>query len=249
MSPLDSLGRPRTVLLLGATSDIGRAIVTRMVEDGTRRIILAGRDPGASDASISGATTEQLYFDATDTASHPKFFEEVFSDHPGIDVVVVAFGVMHDQADVETSPELGVEMAHVNYAGAASTLLHSAGRLRAGGGGRLVVLSSVAGVTPRRSNFMYGSSKAGIDFMARGLASSLETSDVDVLIVRPGFVHTSMTEGMKPRPFSVSADTVADAVVDALARQARVIWVPSILKWVMLVLRLLPSRVVDRLEG
>ncbi len=111
-----------------------------------------------------------------------------------------------------------------------------------------MILSSVAGLRPRPSNFVYGSSKAGIDFAGRGLASALADDGVHVLVVRPGFVETSMTAGMEQMPFSVSADTVARAVVEALARGDRVVWVPRVLRFVMALVRLLPERLVLRLD-
>lgn len=249
MSPRDAFGRPQTVLLLGGDSDIGMAIVRRMIEAGARTVILAGRDGEGSGASDLGATVDRRYFDATDTASHGGFFEAVFEDHSSIDVVIVAFGVLRDQVEVEKDPTVAVEMAEVNYVGAASVLLHVADHLRTQGSGDVVMLSSVAGAMPRRSNFVYGSTKAAIDFLARGLASSLDGTGVRTLVVRPGFVRTKMTQDVPSRPFAVSPETVARAVTDGMVRGDRVIWVPGILRWVMTVLRILPPRLVDRLEG
>jgi decaprenylphospho-beta-D-erythro-pentofuranosid-2-ulose 2-reductase len=248
MAPVDALGRPQAVLLLGANSDIGLAIVERLVGH-NGFAILAGRDPKRQQESPHGDETHYRYFDAADTSSHGKFFAETFAEHPGIDTVVLAFGVLHNQDDVNENPELAVEMATVNYVGAGSALLHAASQLRHHGGGQIVVLSSVAGLKPRQSNYVYGASKAGIDFLARGLARSAASSDVRVLVVRPGFVHTKMTAGMGPRPFAVTAETVAKAVADALARRDQVIWVPRVLRWVMGVVRLLPSSIVDRMDG
>lgn len=248
MSPRDAFGRPQTVLLLGGDSDIGVAIVRRMIEDSARTVIRAGRSSAGFDAADLKAEVDERYFDATDTASHAGFFESVFEDHSSIDVVIVAFGVLRDQGEVEDDPTGAVEMAEVNYVGAASALLHAAGHLRRQGSGDLVLLSSVAGALPRRSNFVYGSTKAAIDFLARGLGSSLDDTGVRTLVVRPGFVRTKMTQDMPSRPFAVSPETVARAVTDGMARGDRVIWVPGILRWVMAVLRMLPPRLVDRLE-
>lgn len=249
MSPVDAFGRVQTVLLLGATSDIGLAIVDRMTDGNGHTVILAGRDPQPRHGESRGVETQHRYFDAAETASHDKFFTETFAEHPSIDTVVIAFGVLHNQDEVDENPELAVEMAEVNHVGAGSALLHAARHLRHRGGGQIVVLSSVAGLRPRQSNFAYGASKAGIDFLTRGLARCLAPSDVHVLLVRPGFVHTKMTAGMTPRAFSVTPDRVARAVADALARRDHVVWVPGILRLVMGVVRLLPSSIVDKLDG
>jgi decaprenylphospho-beta-D-erythro-pentofuranosid-2-ulose 2-reductase len=248
MAPMDSFGRPQTVLLLGAKSGIGQAIVARMVGDGARHVILAGRDPEGLTRPEFDADVDHVYFDAAETSAHRKFFDELFETHPAIDVVVVAFGVLRDQMETEAEPELAVEMAEVNYVGAVSALLHASKGLRDRGGGQIVVLSSVAGVTPRRSNFAYGSSKAAVDFFARGLAASLKGTEVRMLVVRPGFVRTAMTAGMKARPFAVSPEKVADAVVEAMAHRSEEIWVPSVLRWVMPALRMLPAGVVEKLD-
>lgn len=248
MSPVDSFGRAQTVLLIGANSDIGQAIVKRMADNSASTVILAGRDT-ESPPPLIAANLDRRYFDAADTTSHSKFFDGVFNDYPDVDAVVFACGVLHDQDEVEASPGLGVEMAEVNYVGTASALLHSAAHLRRRGAGQLIVLSSVAGARPRRSNYVYGSSKVAIDFLARGVAQASADDDVHVLIVRPGFVHTAMTAGMPPRPFAVSPEVVARAVETGLARGDGVVWVPSILRWVMAVVRLLPTSLVDRLDA
>lgn len=249
MSPLDATGRAQTILLLGAGSDIGQAIVTRLVTQGADTVLLAGRAENAAWTSDLAAKVEHFTFDAADTAGHADFFHEVFTRFRNIDLVILAFGVLHEQTAAEANPELAVEMAEVNLVGAVSALLHVARKLEDQGSGRLIVLSSVAGVTPRRSNFAYGASKAGLDFLARGLAQRLEGNAVGVLIVRPGFVHTKMTAGLRSPPFAVRPERVADAVVEALARRRRVVWVPSIMRWVMVVIRLLPPRMVRRLGG
>jgi decaprenylphospho-beta-D-erythro-pentofuranosid-2-ulose 2-reductase len=127
-----------------------------------------------------------------------------------------------------------------NYGGAVSTLLHVAGRLRAQGHGAIVVLSSVAGERVRASNFVYGSTKAGLDAFAQGLGDSLAGSGVDVLVVRPGWVATRMTEGLDPAPFATTPEVVAAAVADGLTRRREVVWAPGILRVVFAAFRHLP---------
>lgn len=245
MAALDAHGRPQTVLLLGGNSGIGKAIVRRLVDEGTGTVLLAGRKP-PTDLDDLAAAVEPLWYDATDTAGHRRFFDEVFARHRSIDLVIVAFGALHPPDDVELHVELAVEMAEVNYVGAVSALLHAARHMRRQGSGRLVVLSSVAGIAPR-ANFAYGSTKAGVDFLARGLAASLGDTAVEVLIVRPGFVRTPMTAHLKPVMFAVDPEAVADAVMDGLARHRRIVWVPAILRWVMAVVRALPPSMARRL--
>jgi decaprenylphospho-beta-D-erythro-pentofuranosid-2-ulose 2-reductase len=127
-----------------------------------------------------------------------------------------------------------------NYVGAVSSGLAAAQRLKAQGHGTIVVLSSVAGERVRAANFVYGSSKAGLDAFAQGLGDALLGTGVQVLVVRPGFVHTKMTAGMDAAPFSTSPEAVADAIAAGLATGKETIWVPPILRVVFGGFRHLP---------
>ena len=111
----------------------------------------------------------------------------------------------------------------------------------------LVVLSSVAAERPRRQTYVYGSSKAGLDAFALGLGDDLVGTGARVLIVRPGFVRTSMTEGQKPSPGATTPEAVADAIVAGLEKGAEVVHVPPLLRVVFSGLRHLPRPVWRRL--
>ena len=125
----------------------------------------------------------------------------------------------------------------------------AAAQLTRQGHGRIVVLSSVAGYRVRRSNYVYGSAKAGLDGFALGLGESLRGTGVSVHIVRPGFVRTKMTTGRPPVPFTVGPDRVAADTVRGLRSAKTVIWSPGVLKWVVGPLRLLPQALWRRLPG
>lgn len=240
------------MLVLGGASDIGLATARRMVRGRARTVRLAVRSPEQASAAVAeltalGATTVQaVRFDADDTSSHAAFIEEVFGAGD-IDVVLLAFGLLGDQLAAEKDPAAGVEVARTNYLGAVSVGLAVGERLRRQGHGTLVVLSSVAGERPRRANFVYGSSKAGLDAFATGLGDALVGSGARVLVVRPGFVVSKMTAGMEPVPFSTTPEKVADAIAAALATGAETIWVPGILRVVMSALRHVPRVVFRRL--
>ena len=179
-------------------------------------------------------------FDATDTSSHQSTIEQCFADHPDIDLVLIAFGVLGHGAGVDTDPAAAAEAVITNYVGAVSSGLAAARCLRDQGHGTIVVLSSVAGERARKSNFVYGSSKAGLDAFAQGLGDALVGSGVRVIVIRPGFVHSKMTEGLDPAPFATTPEAVANAITEALASGKEIVWVPSALRWVALVFRLLP---------
>ena len=122
-------------------------------------------------------------------------------------------------------------------------------RLKEQGAGRIVVLSSVAGVRTRRANYVYGSAKAGLDGYATGLAEALRGSGVVLQVVRPGFVHTKMTAGRPAAPFATTPEVVAEAVVRGLARGTPVIWAPPVLQWAVAVMANLPQAIWRRLPG
>ena len=117
------------------------------------------------------------------------------------------------------------------------------------GHGRIVVLSSVAGYRVRRSNFIYGAAKAGLDGFALGLSEAVRGTGITVHVVRPGFVHTKMTAGRPAAPFAVGSQRVASDVVHGLERGDTVIWSPGALKYVFSLLRLVPQALWRRLPG
>jgi decaprenylphospho-beta-D-erythro-pentofuranosid-2-ulose 2-reductase len=251
---MNSVGQPQSVLLLGGSSDIGWAILEALPQGRLERVVLAGRpsekltERRDAVSSRGVRSVEVVTFDAADVASHGAFVDAVF-DTGDIDVVILAFGQLGDQLEMELEPSRAVELVTVNYVGAISVGLYVARRLRMQGHGTLVVLSSVAGDRARRANFLYGSSKAGLDAFAQGLGDALVGSGASVLVVRPGFVRTSMTEGLAEAPFATDAPAVAAVVVDALRKGRETAYAPSVLRPVMSGLKALPRKVFRRLPG
>lgn len=241
------------VLVLGGRSEIGVAVAVRLAALGCGTFVLAARrvaDLDAQEAELrrAGATTVgRVAFDADDLAGHAAVLAEVEERFGVPATVVVAFGVLGDQALAERDPAAAVAVVHTDYTAQVHVLTLLADRLRTAGRGTLVVFSSVAGVRVRRANYVYGSAKAGLDGFASGLADALAGSGVRLLLVRPGFVIGRMTEGMSPAPFSSTPDQVADAVVAALRGRRGEVWVPAVLRPVFFLLRLLPRAVWRRM--
>jgi len=250
----DALGAVQSVLVVGGGSDIGLATVRKLLERRCRTVVLAGRDREGLEAVAKelrarpeAPTVDVVSFDANEVTSHERFVDSVFDAHPDLDLVLVAFGVLGDQHEAEREAEKALQIVNTNYVGAVSVMIPIANRLREQGHGTLVVLSSVAGERARRSNFVYGSSKAGLDAFSQGLADSLVGSGADVLVVRPGFVRSKMTEGLKPAPLSTTPDAVADAIVAGVASGATTVWAPGTLRWFMSALRHVPRPLFRRL--
>jgi len=250
----DAVGTVQSLLVLGGTSEIAAATARRLVADRARRVVLAARDPAgaeplAGELRSAGATdVEAVRFDATDFDSHRAFVEEVFDRHGDIDCVLVAFGLLGDQDELMRDEAAAVGVVQSNYAGAVSVSVPLVERLRVQGHGTIVYLSSVAGERARKSNFVYGSSKAGLDAFAQGLGDALQGSGVQVMVVRPGFVRTKMTAGLEEAPLATDADAVAEAIATGLRRSADTVWVPAPLRIVMSALRHLPRPVFRRLD-
>jgi len=247
---MDALGSPQSVLVLGGGSEIARAIVQALPRTRLRRVVLAGRSSPARDQAVSELTelgipgVVAVDFDAQQTSDHGEVIDAIF-DEGDVDIVILAFAVLGDQTAVEADPLLAVDIATTNYTGAVSAGLFVARRLRQQGHGSLVVLSSVAGDRARRSNFVYGSTKAGLDAFAQGLGDALVGSGAHVLVVRPGMVRTKMSAGIPEAPLTTDAVTVAKAVVQGLKHGKTVIYVPGALRYVMATIKVLP-RVVFR---
>lgn len=248
---IDALGNPRSVLLLGGTSDIGLATVERLSPERTLAVTLAARPGPRRDAAVDrlhrrGHEVRTVDFEATDLDSHPRVVEESFAAGD-VDVTILAFGVLGDNEESWRNAPAATRVATVNYTAPVNLGVLLAERLTLQGHGVLVALSSVAGERARRSNFVYGSSKAGFDAFFTGLREALRPSGVRVVVVRPGFVTTKMTEGLKAAPLSVSAEQVAEVTVDAVRTGKETVWAPEPMRWVMSALRHVPAPVFRRL--
>ena len=248
---MDAVGNPGSVLLLGGTSDIGRAVVERLGAHRTLRVVLASR-PGpraeAARARLEGAghQVEDVAFDAEDVGAHEGVVEAAFAGGD-VDVAVLAFGLLGDQERAWQDHAAAVRLVQVNTTAAVSTGVLLGQRLRRQGHGALLLLSSVAGERPRRSNFAYGASKAGADAFFTGLREALRPDGVRVVVVRPGFVRSAMTHGLQPAPLATDPAAVADVAVRALRTGRDVVWAPAPLRWVMSALRHVPAPVFRRL--
>jgi decaprenylphospho-beta-D-erythro-pentofuranosid-2-ulose 2-reductase len=241
---------PQTIVLLGGTSEIGRAIVDEVLSPATHTLILGCRRP--AEAHPERFATEGLnvvveHFDALEANDHESFLRSLSEAHHDLDLVIAAFGVLGSQAAFDDDPGAAAEMANVNYSGSVSALLAAAKVMRRQGHGRIVVISSVAGERARAGNFVYGSSKAGLDAFAQGLGDSLVSFGVGVTVVRPGFVHTRMTRGMRAAPFSVTPRVVAEHAVRGMRLGKHTVWAPPILRYVFATLRHLPRWLFRRL--
>ncbi|WP_137872489.1 SDR family NAD(P)-dependent oxidoreductase [Rhodococcus sp. Q] len=239
-----------SVVVLGGRSEIGLEVATRLASG--RPVVLAARrsdqltDERAAVEAAGATAVHTVEFDADRLDDHSRALSEIAELGP-IDTVVLAFGVLGDQARAETDAQHAVAVVHTDFVAQVSVLTHLAQLLRAQGSGRIVVFSSVAGARVRRANYVYGSAKAGLDGFASGLSDALHGSGVSLLLVRPGFVIGRMTDGMSPAPMSRTAGQVADAVAAALGKGRSRVWVPGLLRPAIVVMRVLPQAIWRRM--
>ncbi|OFT27901.1 oxidoreductase [Corynebacterium sp. HMSC08F01] len=229
---------PGTVLLLGARSDIGGEIAVRICSG--REVVLAARgSDGLDDVKrrllAAGATVVRaVNFDATDLDSHRRIVREAGE----VTSAIVAFGILGDQELAEREEREAARIATVDYVAQVNMLTVLADEMARG---EIFAFSSIAGWRARRANYVYGSTKAGLDAFCQGLSDRLHGTGLNLILARPGFVIGAMTEGMKPAVMSVTPDVVADAVVEAAVKgRSTTVWIPRRLTVLATIMRLVP---------
>lgn len=241
------------ILLLGGASELGVAICVELLRSHRAEVVAAGRPAsphrGAAIEQLRAAgaiSVDWLDFDASEVGTHPEVIGRAF-ERP-VDVAIVAFGLLDDR-DTWRDQLATVRLAQTNYTGALSVGVLLAQQLSRQGSGQIIALSSVAGERVRRANFVYGSSKAGMDGFYRQLGVALAGSGVTVLVVRPGAVTGRMTAGRARVLLSSTPEQVARATVRARQAGKTLIRVPAIFALVMAVYRNLPAGLVDRFSS
>lgn len=248
---IDAVGNPQTILVLGGTSEIGLAITVEYVKRAPARVLLAAlpddplRQSAVRECLNAGASEVDLVdFDALDTASHPTVIGNIGSD---IDIAIVTFALDGDPEELWRDQVKAVRVAEVNYTASVSVGVLLAGRMQAQGFGKIIVMSSVAGERVRRSNFVYGSTKSGLDSFYLCLGEALREYGVQVLVVRPGMVRTKFSAHVEEAPLTVDKGQLAGTVVKAADKGKSLIWVPGAWRFVMSGLRHVPRPIFRKL--
>src|ERR1700743_169577 len=250
---LDATGNPQTILLLGGTSEIGLALCERYLQNARARIVRAAmpddplRDEAVAQMKAADARSVELVdFDALQPEDHPKVFDQIFA-HGDVDVAIVAFGLLGDAEELWQNQRKAVQIAEINSTAAVSVGVLLAEKMRAQGFGQIIAMSTVAGERVRRSNFVYGSTKAGLDGFYLGLADALREYGVRVLVIRPGQVRTRMSAHVKEAPLTVDKEYVANLAVTSAAKGKELVWAPAAFRYVMMVCRHIPRSIFRKL--
>ena len=240
-------------VVLGATKGMGRALAQAMAARGDR-LCLLGRDAdamakGATDLQIRGAPepVTTVACDLSDPGGFEAALDAADAALDGFDTVVITAALFGLQDDLEADVARTAELLQVNFTNTILFCEAARKRLLARGGGTLCVFSSVAGDRARKPVVLYGASKAGLSYYCEGLDHKFASQGLTVVLVKPGFVKTSMTAGLDPPPFAGEPDGVAKTVLAAMDAGKPVVYAPGPWRLVMLVIRNLPRFVMRRI--
>lgn len=242
------------VVILGAASGIAQAVARQFAARGDGVFVVA-RDAArldaiADDLRVRGArVVASLALDLTDHQRHPEIVAAAIDALGSVDTVLIAHGVLPDQAAVQADPALAVQTLDVNFLSVVSLCTLWANELEGQESGTLAVISSVAGDRGRQSNYVYGAAKAGLNAFLEGLRNRLFHVGVRVLTIKPGFVKTPMTAHLSGDGLLwAEPDAVAHGIVRAIDRGRDQVYVPGYWRLIMTIIRALPEPLFKRLR-
>jgi len=244
---MKSRGGIQNVVVLAGSSDIARALTKKLCLADTHTVILVGRnqillDAAALEAQEYGASkTDTVLFDAEDPSNAASTVRGAFEkagEH--VDLVVVAVGMVGHQLEDENDAAASARMMTVNVTWPVAALAEVRQRLVEQGSGRILVFSSAAAVRVRRVSYLYAGAKSGLDRICLCMAESLTGSGVRLQVIRPAAVRTRMSLGLAPTPFTTGPNEVADNIMRGFATDDVVIWSPPLLRYVFVLVRLMP---------
>lgn len=241
----------KRIVILGATSAMAEA-AARLWAGKSARLILVGRDVARLEAiakdllvrGATGATAVGLDCAAADASAALTGFVETLG---GIDVLLLAYSVLGDQAELETDPKVTADLFRINFTSAAAWCQAGAAVLEQQGFGVLVVLGSVAGDRGRQSNYIYGASKAGLGVLVQGIAHRLARSGARAILIKPGFVDTPMTAAITRKGLLwAKPETLGAIIVAAAAKGGPIVYAPAFWRFIMAIIRSVPAAIFHK---
>lgn len=243
---LNGLGQIQNILVVGGKSNIALETVSNIHLAPNGKVFLLGREIEKENIVIENAEVATINYDINDPVQRIEKISKLF-DNRDFDLVILAVGYLGFQPSKSTLED-DQTIIDVNFTYSARVLNYVVDRLMSQNHGKVLILSSFAAVRPRKSNYIYGAAKAGLDFFARGLQLDLVGTGVDICIARPGFVHSNMTQGMTAAPFAISAAQAGEICARGILRSKKVFFVPGKLRYVMFIVKLLPRRILNKLN-
>ena len=244
---------PKRILVLGATSGIAESCIRLWAERGENLYLVARNADKlaavAADARTRGANyVDFAVADLDETAGHPELLAHAINSLAGLDIAYLALGVLGEQPKAERTFDEAGQILHTNFVAPVSLLTWLANYCAQRHSGTLAVLSSVAGDRGRKSNYVYGSSKAGLSAFLAGLRNRIDREGVTVMTIKPGPVRTAMTHGMKGSEKFADVDKVAATIVKAIDNKQDVVYVPGIWRIIMGIIKVIPERTFKKLN-
>jgi decaprenylphospho-beta-D-erythro-pentofuranosid-2-ulose 2-reductase len=248
-----STSTPRKILVLGATSGIAEATCRIWAAQGAC-LFLVARNPEklaavAADLKVRGASyVDTAVADLDDTDKHAELLAHAVNSLTGMDIAYLAHGILGDQTEAERDFNSAAQIIHTNFMAPVSLLTWLANFCVQRHAGTLAVISSVAGDRGRKSNYLYGSSKAGLSAFLGGLRNRVDREGVTVLNIKPGPTRTAMTVGMPKSEKFADVDSVAESIVSAIDKRKDVLYVPFQWQPIMFIIRNIPERIFKKLN-
>lgn len=241
------------IVILGATSAIAQSVTRLYVADDVNYILVARNkdklDIVTQDLLAVGANSVDNYIlDFDDHEKQLEFIKYLESKKIEIDLVLFAYGILYEQNECEQDINKTLEQINSNYNSVILLLTQLSPLLEKNNKGCIAVITSVAGDRGRKSNFIYGSAKAGVSTYLEGLRYKLFESGVSVITLKPGFIDTPMTKNCKKGLLWVSADVAAKYIVKAIRQKKSVAYIPPFWFWIMLIIRLIPNFIFRKLN-
>jgi short-subunit dehydrogenase len=251
--PARTIYASKKILVLGATSGIAEATCRVWAAEGAS-LFLVARNPEklaavAADLKVRGAHfVDTAVADLDDTASHPELLAHAVNSLTGLDIAYLAHGVLGDQAAAEADFAAAAQVLHTNFIAPVSLLTWLANHMVQRKSGVLAVLSSVAGDRGRKSNYVYGASKAGLSAFLGGLRNRVDREGVTVLTIKPGPTRTAMTSAMPGSEKFADVNAVARSIAAAISAKKDTLYVPFQWQPIMFIIRNIPERVFKKLN-
>lgn len=243
-----------SLLVLGGNSAIAKSIAEKFASDKTD-IFFAGRNIAeqeriANDFRLRyGINTWSGRFDAKDYGGHEQFLSDVLKVMPSVENVIVAFGMLGEQQKAAVDFDHALQIYQVNFMGSVSILTHLSNYLKEKRKGGIIVISSIAGDRGRQSNYIYGSAKGGLSVYCQGLRNELSKYNVNLMTVKPGFVDTPMTYGLKmPKLLLSSPEKVGRIVYKSFRKKKDIVYAPSYWRYIMMIIRSIPEKFFKKLN-
>ena len=253
MTSTQSSSTPRKILVLGATSGIAEATCRIWAAQGASLFLVARNGEKlaavAKDLKTRGASyIDTAAADLDDTDSHPALLAHAINSLTGMDIAYLAHGILGDQTHAEQDFNAAAQVIHTNLMAPVSLVTWLANFCVQRRSGTIAVLSSVAGDRGRKSNYVYGASKAGLSAFLEGLRNRVDRDGVTVLTIKPGPVKTAMTAGMPRSEKFADVDSVAESIVRAIDKKKDTLYVPFQWRPIMFAVRHIPERIFKKLN-